>query len=101
MVLLVQALHLKDGSAFNLSLIFEHLLGTQRLRLWQKIELLPTPLRLILHGHFTGSHLADELCLLHASFVILTLTQSPFASILFLQFVKSSNFSAINTRSSM
>ena len=45
----------KDGSAFNLPLILEHLLWTQWLWLWQKIELPPTPLWQILHGHFKGS----------------------------------------------
>ena len=61
-MLLIQALCLKDGSAFGLFLIFEHLLWTQWLQLWQKIELIPTPLQQILHGHFAGSDFTDELC---------------------------------------
>ena len=65
---------------------------------------MPTPLRQILHGHFTGSGFTEELRLLHTRFVLLTLTRSPFASILSFQivrfFFKSSNVSDINTRSS-
>ena len=76
----------------------------QRLQLWQKTELLPIPLGQILHGHLTGSDLTDKLCLLHTSFVSLTLTWSPFALVLFFQimsfFFKSSNVSVINTKSS-
>ena len=87
-----------------LPLIFEHLLWTKWLQLWQKIELMPTSLRQILHIHFTGSDFTDKLCLLHASFVLWTLTRSPFASIFSFQiiscFFKSSKISAINTRSS-
>ena len=58
---LAQALHLKDESAFNLPLIFKHLLQTKWLQLQQKTELLPTLLQQILHGHFTGSNLTDKL----------------------------------------
>ena len=87
-----------------LPLIFKHLFWTQWLQLWQKIELMPTPLWQILHSHFTGFDSTDKLCLLHASFVLWTLTRSPFASILSFQimsfFFKSSKVSAINTRSS-
>ena len=41
-----------------------------------EIESMPTPLlQEILHGHFTGSGFTGELCLLHTSCVLLTLTQ--------------------------
>ena len=106
MILLVQASHLKDGSTFNLLLTFEYFLRTQWLQLWQKIELLPTPVRKILQGYFTESDMTDELCLLHTNFVLFAFTGSPFASILSFQIVSLSfffkyfNVSAINTRSS-
>ena len=103
---LVQALHLKDGSTFNLPLIFEHLLWTQWLQLLQKIESLPTRLRQVPHGHFTGSVVTDELCLLHTSFYYWRWRGAlePFLPWLSFQilifFFKSSNVSATNTRSS-
>ena len=92
-VLLVQSLHSKDESAFKLPFIFDYLFSTQWLQVWQKIELLPATLLQILDGHFTGSDLADKSCLVHISFVLLTLTWSPFFT--------SSNAFAINTRSSV
>ena len=68
-------------------------------------ELMPTPSRQILHGHFAGSDFTDELCWLHTNFVLLTLTRNSFASLLSFQivnfFFKSSKVSAINTRSSV
>ena len=49
---------------------------------------MPTPLQKKMHGHFIGSDLTDELRLLHTSFVLLTLTRSPFVSTLSFQIVR-------------
>ena len=99
---LVQTFHLKDECAFSFSLIFDHFLWIQWVQFWQKIELIPALLRQLLYGYFARYDLTDELYLLHTGFVLLTLNQSRFASILYCQSVsfslKSFKVSAINTR---
>ena len=97
-------LHLNSEFAFSEPVIPLHFLCTQREHPLQKIELFPTPFLHVLHGYFPESFREFKLFPLNMTFVLPTLTLSPFASMACFHLLNldrsSSSVSAMMTKSS-